>query len=344
MRLSAFAFLLVLASAAHAQDAPTVPPQVTAMFPLGEEVCYSAAFKPSDMKKGQKLTAIQMYRLFDPDPLKESVEFTRQEAIAFDLSGTNGNWTDLTARFSDKPILYAQRLECSYSEDSDRVSCGVECDGGGFAAALKGQDIEAHFGKDSSGLALNESCGDPDDTGSGRRMTPVEAGGSFTFKKANIDECRSLDAQVKPAFVKGLPPLRQRIDDDGWRCLARVYDKAHLAKHPKQNVTAMALTIAGPVTVDREAGSHPYAHVDVLLSFKTRKGKTHARGVSCAADGYQLHCDGGFRLRRTAGNSLMLLAGDGEEGIRPTMLDVPMAADDRVFRLDVSPGAACKAD
>ena len=80
MRLTAIAALsFVFAPPALAQDGTVVHPKVQAMFPLGEEVCYSASFKRQDMKAGQKLTAIQMYRLFDPNPLKEAVEFTREE-------------------------------------------------------------------------------------------------------------------------------------------------------------------------------------------------------------------------------------------------------------------------
>lgn len=346
MRLLIAAIILpMLAVGATAQDAPVVPPQVQAMFPLGEEACYAASFSASDMKKGQKLTAFQMYRLFDPDPLQEAVQFTRDEAIVFDRSGQNGNWVDIAARFSDNPFLYSQTVSCYHNPEDGKVYCGADCDGGNFAATLKGSGIVADFSA-GSGLSLNQSCGDPDDTGSNRWMTPREAGGRFTLSRSALDDCKAVDAQVKPAFVKDLPSLRQRIDQNGWRCMARRYDKAHLAKHSRQKVTAMTLAIDGPVKVDREAGSYPYTHVDVTLSFETRKGEVHERRVSCAAEAYQFRCDGGFRLRRSKGDSLLLLAGEGGEqaGVKPTMLDVPMDSDDRTFRLDLAAAADCRAD
>ena len=345
MRLTAIAALsFVFAPPALAQDGTVVHPKVQAMFPLGEEVCYSASFKRQDMKAGQKLTAIQMYRLFDPNPLKEAVEFTREEAIAFDRSGTNGNWADIAARFSDKPFLYSQTLNCSYSEESGRVFCGVECDGGSFVATLKGQDIEAHFSKDSGGgLALNESCGDPDDSGNGRWMTPTEAGGSFTFKKVKTEECRAVGAQVKPAFVKDLAPLRQRIATLGWRCLNRSYDKAHLAKHPKQKVTNISVAIGGPARADQPSlDEYSSTLLDVTLSFRLRNGDVKSRAVQCRAFEYEFSCDGGFRLRRRDGASALLVAGEyTEAGKAPTMLDTKLGGDDALFRLDAETHDDC---
>ena len=157
------------------------------------------------------------------------------------------------------------------------------------------------------------------------------------------EECRAVGAQVKPAFVKDLAPLRQRIATLGWRCLNRSYDKAHLAKHPKQKVTNISVAIGGPARADRPSlDEYPSTLLDVTLSFRLRNGDVKSRAVQCRAFEYEFSCDGGFRLRRRDGASALLVAGEyTEAGKAPTMLDTKLGGDDALFRLDAETHDDC---
>lgn len=330
---------------AGAQDATGLAPELQALFPQGEEACYLASIDAGAMKPGQKLTEMHLYRLFDPDPLTEAVKFSRDEMAAFDRTGMMGSWADIAARFSDAPQLYSQTVSCSFYEDSKVVRCGVECDGGSFTVMPSASGIDAIFGEESGGLSLNQSCGEPNDETGGRWMTPEEAGGTVALERTDLVSCRQVASVMKPEFVGNLPPIRQRIDRDGWRCMKRTYDAAHLAKNPQQKVKSMALSILGRVKVTRDADSFPETQVNAVLSFRMLNGNFRERAVTCTASDYEFNCEGGFRLRRTAGNSLMVLAGEGWEDAdtRPLVLDVPMGAGDRVFRLDRTQTSRCSA-
>jgi hypothetical protein len=151
-------------------------------------------------------------------------------------------------------------------------------------------------------------------------------------------------------------------------CFGRVYDARHLASHPKQRVTSFHLS--------REFKSDPYSeeepsseeemkdydgdHASVLVTayvrFRDRKGvyrngltcrKSDSGVVFCGVD-----CDGGsFHLKPSSAslllenNGFVVVGGCGaseddhenEEHVRP-------GADDKTFRLDPKPFAACMAE
>ena len=347
MRLPMVAvFAAVLAMPAQAQDRPAVPPEVRAIFPPSEDYCYAYAAHTAakDMKPKQKLTDFNLYRLYDPNPSLEEIELPRQEAIAYYRKPENANWTDVLARFSDKPFLYSQSVSCWVSsEDKHQVFCGVECDGGSFNVDTHSDGITARFDTGSGGLSLNQSCGEPDDAGIDRWMTAAEAGGKVVLEKQPASACSELDRKAHPAFAKDPVPLRERIATFGWRCLNRSYDKAHMAKHPKQKVTNISVAISGKARVDRpSAEEYPSTLLDVTLSFMLRNGEVKSRAVQCRAFQYEFSCDGGFRLRRRDGASALLVAGEyTETGKGTTMLDTKLGSDDAVFRLDAETHDDC---
>lgn len=337
--------LFAVAPGAGAQDATGIAPELQALFPQGEEACYRASIDAGAMKPGQKLTEMHLYRLFGPDPLKEQVEFTRTEMEAFDRTGAMGSWADITVRFSDAPQAYSQTVICNPEGDGQTVRCGVECDGGSFTVKPSDAGMDVILGEDSGGVSLNLSCGEATDETAGRWMSPEEAGGSIAMARADTAACRKAKSDIRPAFVGNLPPIRQRIERDGWRCMRRTYDAAHLAKNPQQRIKSMALSILGSVKVTRHADSFPETQINAVLSFRMLNGNFRERAVICTASDYEFACEGGFRLRRTAGNSLMVLAGEGWEdaGTRPLVLDVPMGPGDRAFRLDRAQTSRCSA-
>lgn len=345
MRFIALAALAIaVATPVLAQDAPAVAPEVEAMFPSSVDYCYAARMTAKDMKSKQKLTEFYLYRLYDPNPALEEIQPSRQQAIEYFSKLGSANWTDVLARFSDKPFLYSQSLSCSVSTEANaQVNCGVECDGGYFKVNPEANGIRARFDTDSGGLSLNQSCGEPDDEGIDRWMTTAEAGGNVLLEKQPPSTCGELDRVAHPAFAKDPVPLRERIAALGWRCLSRSYDKAFLAKHPKQKVTDISVAISGQARVDRpSADDYPSTLLDVALSFRLRNGDVKSRTVQCRAFQYEFSCDGGFRLRRRDGASALLVAGEySEPGTAPTMLDTKLGSDDALFRLDAETHDDC---
>lgn len=337
------AALLLGAMPAVAQEPPAVPPEVQAIFPLDADSCYAAHMAKPELKPNQKLTEFYLYRLYDPNPQLEEIQLPRDKAIAYFSRPETANWTDLAARFNDKPYLYTQSLSCWVSGETDRqVSCGVDCDGGSFKLDADGAGLKARFGADG-GLSLNQSCGEPDEEGYDRWMTSAEAGGTVKLEKFPVADCLKLDRAARPAFAADPVPLRERIATLGWRCLNRSYDKAHLAKHPKQKVTNISVAISGQATSSQaNDGEYPSTSLDVTLSFKLRNGEVKSRDVQCQASQYEFACDGGFRLRRRDSNSALLAAGEyTEAGKPPSMLDTVLGSDDTLFRLDAETHDDC---
>jgi hypothetical protein len=199
------------------------------------------------------------------------------------------------------------------------------------------------FDRGSGGLSLNQSCGEPDEEGFDRWMTGAEAGGEVKLARVPVADCTALDREARPAFARDEVALRTRIATLNWRCLSREYDKAHLARHPKQKVTQIAVAVDGAARSEQSSpDDYPSTVLDVNLSFRLRNGEVKSRNVQCRAAQYEFSCDGGFRLRRRDGGSALVVAGEySEPGKAPTMLDTALGLDDTVFRLDAETHDDC---
>jgi hypothetical protein len=162
-------------------------------------------------------------------------------------------------------------------------------------------------------------------------------------------------------------PLPKHLPLGQEACFGRVYDAAHLKKHPKQRVTAFHLfrdftpdpnketpqeTRETLVADDGEGGISVTAYV----RFRNRPG-LFFNGLHCgmSADGDKvrcgIECDGGGFFVKGAGQSLLLenqgfvvVGGCGASEDEAEQADfVKPGADDKVFRLDPLPLAQCRA-
>lgn len=343
MRLFAAAtgFCLLAAAPLFAQE---VPGDVRTLFPVGTDACYAASTAATDKKPGQKLTEFYLYRSYEPNPALEEIDMTRDEAAAWFAKPQSGHWIDVLARFSDNPFTYTQSVSCWTRSDTKKVMCGVDCDGGSFNFTRRGTGIELGFEEDSGGLSLNQSCGEPDDDTASRWMTPEDAGKTITLSPQQASTCIALDRAAKPSFAADPVSLRERIATSGWRCLKRSYDKTHLAKHPKQRVTALAIAIKGPATLDRPKEDYPSTLLDVSLSYRLRDGSVKSKDVQCSASQYEFACET-FRLRRRDASTALLVAGEYTDTENPpTMLETRLGTDDRLFRLDAGTETECRVE
>jgi hypothetical protein len=149
-------------------------------------------------------------------------------------------------------------------------------------------------------------------------------------------------------------------------CFARVYDKAHLAKHPRQKVTTFHVmrTLGERLEAEnwlpnqREEAIKRFREdgettVSAFVTLRNRKGHLH-NSLICdkeAKDGLRcaIECDGGsFRLKRENAKSVLLhnngFVLEGGCGERTESVFLDPGADDKVFRLDERPLAVCRAE
>jgi hypothetical protein len=156
-------------------------------------------------------------------------------------------------------------------------------------------------------------------------------------------------------------PLRQEV------CYSRVYDAAHLAKHPNQLVTSLHLyraitpdqnTETEPLTPQQaleQDGESGQVSVHAYVRFKNRKGVFwNALGCGTAHDGStrcSIECDGGsFGLKPQqkslilSNNGFVLIGGCGaSDDEQENSVFFDPGADDKTFRLEPLPPSQCTA-
>ena len=177
----------------------------------------------------------------------------------------------------------------------------------------------------------------------------------------------AMSCAVHAQEVQRVSPLPGQLPLGQEACFGRVYDAAHLKKHPKQRVTAFHLfrdftpdpnkeTVVESrdelIKIDGENGFRVTAYV----RFRDRPG-LFFNGLFCSqsSEGDKvrcgIECDGGGFYMKGAGKSLLLenqgfvvIGGCGASEDEAEQADfVKPGADDKVFRLDPLPIAQCRA-
>jgi hypothetical protein len=152
-------------------------------------------------------------------------------------------------------------------------------------------------------------------------------------------------------------------------CFGRVYDRTHLASHPRQKVTSIHIlrslaerreaenwqpnSRAKNIELFRQDGQ---TDVSAFVNFRDRRGTLY-NSLHCEQenkDGIQcyIECDGGsFNLKRESANALLLknngfvlIGGCGEEVEEGKEVYFSPGEDDKVFRIENKPVAACLAE
>ena len=174
--------------------------------------------------------------------------------------------------------------------------------------------------------------------------------------------CAAQDGEKKESPLPSHLPLRTEA------CFGRAYDAAHLSAHPKQRVTSFHLARefkedqnlefdpTPEQEVKNEDGSYGRVNVNAYVRFRDRKG-VFTNALSCVKGDDSLvrcaiDCDGGSFNLNSSGQSLLLenngfvvVGGCGandDEYENPE--HVSPGADDKAFRLDPKPFAACMAE
>jgi len=136
-------------------------------------------------------------------------------------------------------------------------------------------------------------------------------------------------------------------------CYGRAYDAKHLAQHPDQKVTAIAMRF-----VNRDAGADPaipgVGHLFQLQARLRGGSKTLKALGPCLAEGDKVfcgvECDGGGLYAKKRDDGALILAFNESWGIRMTttcdedegnVAELLPGKDDKSFRLDPLPASQC---
>lgn len=141
-------------------------------------------------------------------------------------------------------------------------------------------------------------------------------------------------AAIVPAHADLLTSFFERYGT----CYARHYDRAHLASHPRQKVTAIYLS--------HTAQPDPNTKKFVLdFGFVLRDGEHYSANAYCANNACSLEGDGGRFSVSETGDGLKLTVGEflGLEGRAGWSGDLSKS-DDRVFLIFPESPRACSFD
>lgn len=190
------------------------------------------------------------------------------------------------------------------------------------------------------------------------RAIILQAISALAFLSGFAASAAASDTTTAPfAKLKALLPP----SEDATLCLGRRYGQEHLNEHPKQNVTELLLSIRYRPLSEEDAvleatddgGIDKRRFIyDFTLAAKVRDQKdtlyasgdcSSAEGIGCGVD-----CDGGgLALAPTGGDGTVMMH---LERIRMTLgclegphqVDLQGGEDDKTFRLEPTPVAACK--
>lgn len=326
--------LLAAAAPALAQDAKTSP--LPAHLPLRTEACFGRVYDAAHLAAHpkQKVASLHIAREFGQDPFAEQAPWTEEALKAVD--GEDGRvLVTAYVRLRERKGVYSNALSCAKT-GTGTVLCAIDCDGGTFALRPSGSSLLLENG----GFVVVGGCGaSEDDSDNPVHVAPGADDKLFRLDAKAFSACMAEREAMAPAWAKRGRPLRVRFKEAETLCLARRYDAAHLAAHPRQAVKRIAVLKSKDSAPEGDDTSYR-----LTFRVETRDGRSHERTADCAPDRYAYACQpAGIPL--DADRYLYLTRGDGGDallrdrhGLLSKMFRTTLGDDDRVFRLH--PGTA----
>lgn len=330
IRLVAALFALAPIPVAAQDRASPLP----AHLPLGQEACFGRSYDSKHLAAhpGQRVTSFHLFRNFTPDPDTETPARSAQETIAQD--GDGGVWVAAYIRLRDRKGVFRSNLQCGSGG-----SCSIECDGGGFRLKPGGASLLV----ENDGFVVSGGCGsDEDDDSRADFVKPGSDDKTFRLDPMPLAACRAIEDERKPAWAKLGPPIRESLAREGAVCFARSYDEAHLARHPQQTVRRIAVLKAEDVG----PGADDHPAYELTFRAELKDGRRIEKKTTCSADNYAFSCTHDpamdtareFILRRAGSDGVILRDRTGKLN---DLFGARLGADDRTFRMQGAPAAAC---
>jgi hypothetical protein len=329
------AAIFSVAAPAVAQEQKSSP--LPDYFPLRTEACFGRLYDASHLKQHpkQRVTSFHLFRDLSPDPNAEEANVTRESILADD--GVNGQVSvSAYVRFRDRPGLFYNSLSCYRSEGI--VRCGIECDGGGFKLRTLGKSLLL----DNQGFVVIGYCGaSEDEQAQADYVKPGEDDRIFRLDPKPVSQCMGIRDSLKPAWAKLGEPLRVRFNQSHAVCFSRSYDADHLRKHPRQSVRRIAV-----LKPDGGKPLHDAKIYELTFRIELTNGRKFEKKTACQPNKYAYGCTENpklddqqdFYLTRAGAEAVMLR---DRKGKLATLFGTRLADDDRMFRLQASPAAAC---
>jgi hypothetical protein len=195
---------------------------------------------------------------------------------------------------------------------------------------------------DNEGFVVTGGCGAPDDERDlSDYVKPGEDDRVFRLDPQPLPQCAAVRNSLKPAWAKLGAPLRVRFDRTEPVCFSRSYDDAHLRKHARQSVRRIAVL--------KPDGGKPLHDANIYqLTFRIEltDGRKFEKKTTCQPNNYAYGCtldpkldeQQDFYLTRAGAEAIMLR---DRKGKLADLFGAKLADDDRLFRLQASPAAAC---
>jgi hypothetical protein len=333
--------VLILLAAVLGLTAPALAQERTSPLPshlpLRTEACFGRVYDADHLRRHpkQRVTTFFLSRDFASDPGAEEVFTTREELL--DIDGDNGlALINAYVRFRDRPGTFYNVLACMRYEGT--VRCGIDCDGGMFKLRTAGKSLLL----DNEGFVVTGGCGAPDDERDlSDYVKPGEDDRVFRLDPQPLPQCAAVRNSLKPAWAKLGAPLRVRFDRTEPVCFSRSYDDAHLRKHARQSVRRIAVL--------KPDGGKPLHDANIYqLTFRIEltDGRKFEKKTTCQPNNYAYGCtldpkldeQQDFYLTRAGSETIMLR---DRKGKLADLFGAKLADDDRLFRLQASPAAAC---
>jgi hypothetical protein len=141
----------------------------------GTRICHEKVFSAEDLAAHPDQTVAAMTL---------RVAYYRHDPDEFHPEGQRNYYFGVVARLRDKEQPLRALGECA--PWGDKVSCGVDCDGGGFTFTIAGKDtVRMDFGEHAR-LRMTPGCSGEADAVD---FTPGEADREFVLSKIGDDAC-----------------------------------------------------------------------------------------------------------------------------------------------------------
>jgi hypothetical protein len=141
----------------------------------GTRVCHERVFSEDDLAAHPEQTVTAMTL---------RIAYYRHDPDEFHPEGQRNYYFNVVARLRDKTHALKAIGECA--PWGDKVSCGVDCDGGGFTFTIAGEDtVRMDFGEQAR-LRMTPGCSGEADAVD---FTPGEADRVFVLNKTADSDC-----------------------------------------------------------------------------------------------------------------------------------------------------------
>jgi hypothetical protein len=332
------------------------------IFAADKEACFGRVYDRAHLTAHpqQKVTSLHVLRSlgerreaenWQPDQRDELIKRFREDGQA-----------DVVAfvTFRDRRGPSYNSLTCN-KEDPKGVRCSIECDGGSFN--LKRINAGAVL-LENAGFIL-VPCAEEPAEGQQVEFKPGKDDKVFRLDSKPVAACRAEEQKAVP--VRQEKPLRERFKEDEAFCFGRDYDEAHLASHPRQLVTSLRVGRLDPAKERAEPDASKWWWFNVALDVKLslRGGGGASAHYACTPQQANWECrrETGAETRNACSDRMIqLVRGPGDEiyvqnrtsglpitnecataqdaGQYPAL--PPTKSDDRTFRLNRMPVAACR--